>query len=134
MKITPVGNNQYINRGKKQDNLSFKNSAALTNTMNFLNNQKIFGAFFVDLASMVIPRTIIDMSRTTEVGIETARREASSSDLLAGVGIFGSLADVMLSPFLKHKYDVPLYKIEATNKTLDAYASAFSDDVNGVGS
>ena len=134
MKITPVGNNQYLNRGKKQDNLSFKNSAALTNSMNFLNNQKIFGAFFVDLASMVIPRTIIDMSRTPEAGIETARREASSSVLLAGVGLFGSLAALMLSPFLKNKYDVPLYKIEANNKTMDAFASAFSDAVNRVGS
>lgn len=134
MKITPLGNNQYINRGKKQDNLSFKNSAALTNSMNFLNNQKIFGAFFVDLASMVIPRTIIDMSRTPEAGIETARREASSSVLLAGVGLFGSLAALMLSPFLKNKYDVPLYKIEANNKTMDAFASAFSDAVNRVGS
>lgn len=87
----------------------------------------------MDVGSMVIPRTIVDATRTPELTLETLRRESTSSVLFAVMGFFGVGAAYILSPLLKNKYGVPLYKLDANNQTIDAFANAWSDSIKKVG-
>jgi len=45
----------------------------------FVQSSDIMGPVIVDLSSMIIPRTVIDYTRGEDAGIETFRREVSSS-------------------------------------------------------
>ena len=81
---------------KKQ---SFKGpETALLTGLRGLNNSPALGACAVDLCSMVIPRTAIEMkNRGQQAGIEAAFREGASCLIHACVGLIGLGAATLLS-------------------------------------
>lgn len=95
--------------------------------MNFLATNEAIGATAVDLGAMVIPRTVIDYTRTPEAGLETFRREIVSCILYAALGLFGLAAAMTLTPFSPaKKYDIPLHKITAGDDAIDTMAHAWN--------
>ena len=71
---------QKNNLNKHNNNPSFKGPVELgTQTLNWLNTSPAIGACFVDFFSMVMPRTIVDFSRSKDAGMETGIRESSGT-------------------------------------------------------
>lgn len=93
--------------------------------LRFLDTNQAWGACAVDLGSMVIPRTAIDMSRNPEAGLETARREGMGTMNHSLVGVYGTLAGLALAMGLNHTYQlgdkngVKAHSIFADSETLD---------------
>ena len=85
---------------KQQSNPNFTGGFDLF--LRFLDTNQAWGACAVDLGSMVIPRTAIDMSRNPEAGMETARREGMGTMNHSLVGVYGTLAGLALAMGLKH--------------------------------
>ncbi len=119
---------QVENRGnqqqyKNQSNPNFTGGVDLF--LRFLDTNQAWGACAVDLGSMVIPRTAIDMSRNPEAGLETARREGMGTMNHSLVGVYGTLAGLALAMGLNHTYQlgdkngVKAHSIFADSETLD---------------
>src|SRR5574344_1644471 len=77
---------------KKQQNMSKQafNGAMFDSFMNFLQTNQAMGATAVDVTCMGMPRTIVDASRSPQAGLETARREFTSTINDALLGIYGA--------------------------------------------
>ena len=88
-----------INTADKNKKQSFKGAeTALLSGLRGLNNSPALGACAVDLCSMVIPRTAIEMkNRGQQAGIEAAFREGASCLIHACVGLIGLGAATLLS-------------------------------------
>lgn len=98
-------------------------NGAFTATMNYLATNEAIGATVVDMGAMVIPRTVIDSTRSPEAGAETLRRELVSCLFFAGMGLFGLGAAHAIQPFnVAKKYEVPLPKITAGSDAIDSLA------------
>lgn len=138
MKIEQNYRQQNIAQIKpKADNKGFKNQQQYKQQGNpnftggfdlflrFLDTNQAWGACAVDLGSMVIPRTAIDMSRNPEAGLETARREGMGTMNHSLVGVYGTLAGLALATGLNHTYKlgdkngVKAHSIFADSETLD---------------
>lgn len=108
---------------KNQSNPNFTGGVDLF--LRFLDTNQAWGACAVDLGSMVIPRTAIDMSRNPEAGLETARREGMGTMNHSLVGVYGTLAGLALAMGLNHTYQlgdkngVKAHSIFADSETLD---------------
>lgn len=108
---------------KQQNNPNFTGGFDLF--LRFLDTNQAWGACAVDLGSMVIPRTAIDMSRNPEAGMETARREGMGTMNHSLVGVYGTLAGLALAMGLNHTYKlgdkngVKAHSIFADSETLD---------------
>lgn len=85
----------------------------LFTVLNFLQTNQGVGAAIVDLFSMVIPRTIVDFTRSPEAGTETMRRECSNAVNDALVGGYGILAATLLSTLFNKKFSDNNSKIKA---------------------
>ena len=105
-----------LNTGKKQNSFPQRQRAALNNKHNvtppspafkgmtaitngthnlfsLIQTHEIAGPTIVNLFSMVIPRSLIDFTRSNEAGIETARRETTSlvsSSIMPGFYALGA--------------------------------------------
>ena len=80
MKIQPIIP-QLKQQENNKENVQFNGLAdAATLGLRFLDTNQAWGANAVDLGSMVIPRTTVDMvNRGPAAGMETGRREASGT-------------------------------------------------------
>ncbi len=70
------------NSSSSNKSLAFKglmDSATVSAGFNFLQDSPVVGPVVIDLVSMVIPRTAYDFTRGHAAGIETFRREVSST-------------------------------------------------------
>lgn len=113
----PKVENKQLNK-----NTSFKGGAgvaALTG-LRGLNNSPAIGACAVDLCSMVIPRTAIEMkNRGPQAGIEAAFREGTSCLIHACVGLIGLGAATLLSKKINNDYGIKAQNIFASGNTID---------------
>ena len=88
--------------------------------LRFLDTNQAWGANLVDLGSMVIPRTVYDMSnRGIPTGMETLRRESTGTANHASVGLYGTFLGALLAMALNKNYEFKAHKIFANNDTLN---------------
>lgn len=98
--------------------------------MNYLATNKTIGATAVDMASMVIPRTVIDTTRSPQAGVETFRREFSSCLLYLFVGGIGKLSGYTLSLLPKNKkYRAILPTIQAGQDSVEVFANIWKKNL-----
>ncbi|MBR1753876.1 hypothetical protein IJ732_03485 [bacterium] len=119
MKIQSV--HSYETPNKTPQKQSFGN-AAVSTALNFLGTNQAVGATFVDAAFMCTPRTVVDFTRSPQAGLETARREYTSSVNDAMLGMYGTGAAALLSAGINKKYDAKLGKLFIDNDKLDILA------------
>ena len=103
MNIQPIiPHNLKQNIENKKDNIKFTGAFdAVTTGLRFLDTNQAWGANAVDLASMVIPRTTVDLiNRGPAAGMETGRREASGTINHSLVGVYGTIAGLALASAL----------------------------------
>ncbi len=84
-----------------------------------INQKPALGACGVDLCSMVIPRTAIEMkNRGKQAGIEAMFREGISCFIHACVGLIGFAAGSLISQNFNKANGIKAQKIFANNKTI----------------
>lgn len=116
MKVQNTPNLQLNN--KKQDP-NFKGGEVVTQFLNFLDTNQTVGATVVDAACMGIPRTTVDFTRGPDAGVETMRREFSSTLNHALIGLYGACAAYLLSRSLNKDFGLNTNKIFASDESLD---------------
>lgn len=116
MKVQNTPNLQLNN--KKQDP-NFKGAEIITQVLNFLDTNQTVGATVVDAACMGIPRTTVDFTRGPDAGVETMRREFSSTGNHALIGLYGACAAYLLSQSLNKDFGLKANKIFASDESLD---------------
>lgn len=110
---------------------SFKGlGSRITTALKFLDTKKALGAMFVDLAFMVIPRTIIDFSRGMDAGIETGRRESTSTTNHALLGTYGLAAGGMAAYAFNKKYNIKAHKLFTSDENLDILGKAMHEQIH----
>ena len=120
------------NQNQNNENVKFTGAfdAAATMTLRFLDTNQAWGANAVDLGSMVIPRTTVDMvNRGPAAGMETGRREASGTINHSLVGVYGTAAGLILAMTLNHKYGIKAHKIFVDDETLNVLGKAWDKQV-----
>ena len=124
-----------INRADKNNKQSFKGpETALLTGLRGLNNSPALGACAVDLCSMVIPRTAIEMkNRGQQAGIEAAFREGSSCLIHACVGLIGLAAATLLSGDFNRTHGVKAQNIFANGDTIKNLSQRWQDAENQTG-
>jgi hypothetical protein len=108
-----------LNVKKHPQQKHFTGGENLASFLRFLSVNQAWGANAVDLSSMVIPRTAVDFTRGPDAGIETARREASSTVNHSLIGAYGFAAAWALSRALNKKYDMQANKMLVSGEMLD---------------
>ena len=124
-----------INRADKNNKQSFKGpETALLTGLRGLNNSPALGACAVDLCSMVIPRTAIEMkNRGQQAGIEAAFREGSSCLIHACVGLIGLAAATLLSGDFNRAHGVKAQNIFANGDTIKNLSQRWQDAESQTG-
>ncbi|MBQ8886932.1 MAG: hypothetical protein IJW32_04185 [Clostridia bacterium] len=118
---TAVINTRQAEKNRNRNNQSFKGvgTAALVG-LKSLNDSPAIGACAVDLASMVIPRTTIEMkNRGPQAGIEAAFREGTSCLIHACVGLIGLGAATLLSGKFNKTHGIKAQNIFASGDTIN---------------
>lgn len=116
MKVQQTPNLQLNN--KKQDP-NFKGGEVVAQVLNFLDTNQTVGATVVDAACMGIPRTSVDFTRGSDAGVETMRREFSSTINHALIGVYGAFAAYLFSQSLNKDFGLKTNKIFASDESLD---------------
>lgn len=101
-----------------------------TSFLRFLDTNQAWGANFVDLSFMVIPRTTVDFTRGPDAGVETMRREASGTSNHALVGAYGLLAAMFLALGINKKYDIKANNIFVGGENLDTMGKAWHEQIH----
>ena len=109
------------NANRNNQGRSFKSAATpLLSGLRFLDSSKAIGASAVDLCSMVIPRTTVEMTnRGFQSGVETGIREGSSWLLFAVVGVIGSIASLLTSGKFNNEYGIKAQKLFVSGDTIN---------------
>ena len=130
MKIQPIIP-QLKQQENNKENIQFNGLAdAATLGLRFLDTNQAWGANAVDLGSMVIPRTTVDMvNRGPAAGMETGRREASGTINHSLVGVYGTLAGLALATTLNNKYGIKAHKLFVDDETLELLGKAWDKQV-----
>ncbi len=116
---TTVVNPKIAENNKQRQ--SFKGVGTGTlGALKFLNDSPAIGACAVDLCSMVVPRTAIEMkNRGPQAGIEAAFREGVSCLIHACVGVIGLGAATLISGGFNKNNNIKAQKIFANGNTID---------------
>lgn len=115
-------NNQKQNNGSQ---VAFKGAAVVTQVFRFLETNAALGASAVDVTCMGIPRTAVDSTRGPEAGLETARREFSSTAVDAAIGAFGVGAAYVFSRGIKKDYGIQAHKMLISDDTFDILSNIY---------
>lgn len=136
MKVQPLIPQIKQNNENNKNNIKFTGAFdAFTLGLRFLETNQAWGANAVDLGSMVIPRTTIDfVNRGPAAGMETGRREASGTINHSLVGVYGTLAGMLLAASLNAKYGVKAHKIFVDDETLGILGQAWDKQVRAKNS
>lgn len=130
MKIQPLIPQIQVENNKKErpQFTGFTDYATLG--LRFLDTNQAWGANAVDLGSMVIPRTAVDMAnRGPAAGMETGRREASGTINHSLVGVYGTIAGLLLATSLNSKYGIKAHKLFIDDDTLELLGKAWDKQV-----
>ncbi len=129
-KIQPQTLKQNKNNKDNKTNPSFKGPVEMgTQVLNFLNTSPAIGAVFVDFFSMVMPRTIVDFSRSKDAGLETGFRESAGTINHAMAGIVGLGAGYAVSAAFNKANGVKAHLLFANSDTIDTFGQLMADSV-----
>lgn len=131
MKIQTTPNLQLNSQKQNSQNnskVAFKSAAALNQVLMFLESNAAWGASAVDVTCMGIPRTTVDFTRGPEAGLETARREFSSTAVDASVGALGIGAAYLLSQGLNKEYGIKAHKLLVNDDMLDVLGQTWHNN------
>jgi len=100
--------------------------------LNYFDTNPAWGACFVDVGFMVIPRTGTDFGRNMNAGLETLRREGMGTTNHSSVGLYGTAAGLALATGLNHTYglkkgDVKAHSIFADAETIDMQSKIYDE-------
>lgn len=123
---TPLKNNDNKNNNPSFKSIGAVTAAAGTQALNWLNTSPAIGACFVDFFAMVLPRTLVDFSRSKDAGMETGFRESSGTINHALAGVVGLGAGYAVSSAFNKANDVKVHLMFMDGKTIDT----FKDFVN----
>ena len=111
------------NDNKGNANPGFKGAFEVgTQVLNFLNTSPAIGACFIDFSSMVLPRTIVDFSRSPDAGMETGFRESSGTINHAMAGVVGLGAGYAVSHAFNKQNGVKTHLVFANGETIETLA------------
>lgn len=130
--LPQLQNNNYKEKNQQnQAQPNFGNAyAAFTTGLRFLDTNQAWGANAVDLCSMVIPRTSVDMvNRGPDAGMETARREGSGTINHSLVGLYGTIGGIMLAGALNSKFGVKAQKMFVDDDTLKTLGDTWTAQI-----
>lgn len=139
LNFSPVQNklitdkSNYIKNKQSESNnsIAFKGAASsvmssetMSGFFSFLQSSPVIGPAFVDLISMVIPRTAIDYTRGEAAGIETFRREVSSTiNAFFLPGLYALGMGWLINSFRSEKKKIPNIAID--NGSAEALKNAW---------
>ena len=131
--VQPKTLKQNQQNNNKSSNPSFKGPVEMgTQVLNYLNTSPAVGACFVDFFSMVLPRTLVDFSRSADAGMETGFRESSGTINHAAAGVVGLGAGYLVSSAFNKSNGVKAHLLFANNETIDKLGSIVeAGKVNG---
>ncbi len=111
------------NNSKGNANPGFKGAFEVgTQVLNFLNTSPAIGACFIDFSSMVLPRTIVDFTRSPDAGMETGFRESSGTINHAMAGVVGLGAGYAVSHAFNKQNGVKAHLVFANGDTIETLA------------
>ena len=129
-KIQPQTLKQKKNNKDNKTNPSFKGPVEVgTQVLNFLNTSPAVGAVFVDFFSMVMPRTIVDFSRSKDAGMETGFRESAGTINHALAGVVGLGAGYAVSAAFNKANGVKAHLLFANSDAIDTFGQLMADSV-----
>lgn len=127
-------------QSKKQNNNnpSFKGPVDMafqggTQILNYLNTSPAIGACFVDFFSMVLPRTLVDFSRSKDAGLETGFRESSGTVNHALAGIVGLGAGYAVSWAFNKANGVKAHLMFMDGSTIDTFKDFVKTSADSTG-
>jgi len=136
-KIQPgINSNKIKTAGTKSNGTTSNTSFTGLNPVaffNFLDTNQAWGACFVDLGFMVLPRTATDFGRGADAGFETMRREGMGTTNHSSVGLYGAAAGLALATAINNTYNlgkngvIGANSIYADAETLDMQGKIYSD-------
>ncbi len=131
MKIQQTTPQIQQNQYRKSNNVQFTGAFdAFTMSLRFLETNQAWGANLVDVGSMVIPRSAIDLAnRGPAAGMETVRREGSGTANHSLVGVYGTIAGAALAAALNNKYGIKAQKMFVDDDTLELLGKAWDKQV-----
>lgn len=107
----------------KKSNPSFGGiETPLIQVLRYLQTNQAWGACAVDVGCMGVPRTTVDFTRGPEAGIETARREFSSTINHALIGMYGTVAGLALCHGINKVYNMKAHKLFMSDEMIDILA------------
>ena len=114
---------QFKNRNEHNNsNPNFKGAVELgTQVLNYFNTSPAVGACFIDFISMAFPRTMVDMSRSFDAGVETGIRESSGTINHALAGIIGLGAGYLVSSAFNKANGVKAHLMFMDGKSVDTF-------------
>lgn len=127
LKLNSGKQNAQNRQNNANSQVSFGSAAAFTQFLSFLETNAAWGASAVDITCMGIPRTTVDFTRGPDAGLETMRREFSSTVDDAAIGAFGVGAAWLLSQGLNKQYGIKAHKILASDETLDILGETWNE-------
>lgn len=104
---------------KSNSNVTFKGAENFVQFLRFLDTNQSWGAVAIDVTCMDVPRTVIDFSRSPEAGLETARRDFSSTTNNVLTGAYGLGAAWLLSGAFNNKFGINAHKMFVDDGTID---------------
>lgn len=122
MKVQQTPNLQTNNKnqtGQTSQNPNFKGGEIITSVLNYLETNQTIGATVVDAGCMGIPRSAVDFTRGSDAGIETMRREFSSTGNHVLIGAYGLGAAWLWARALNNEFGIKAHKIFASDENLD---------------
>lgn len=122
---TPIQNNSKV---------AFGGGEPLVQFLNFLQTNQAWGATGTDVVSMGLPRTITDFTkRGPDAGVETMRREFSSTINDALLGIYGLGAASLLALGFNKKYGVQAHKMFVSDEMYDILGHHYVEQMKATG-
>lgn len=132
-----LNNKNQNNSPQNAQNVQFKGlETGFIQVLRYLQTNQAWGACAVDVGCMGAPRTAVDFTRGPDAGIETARREFSSTGNHALIGLYGSTAALLLCSGFNKLFPVQAHKLFMSDDTLDFMAHHWDEarkDTDPVG-
>lgn len=125
-----LNSRERINQNTNSKDVAFKGGEVFVQFLKFIETNPAWGATAIDVCCMGIPRTTVDFTRGPEAGLETMRREFSSTIDDALVGSFGFVAAMALAQNLNKHYNVKAHEMFASDEMLNILSHTWNEKRN----
>lgn len=125
-----LNNRQQNNAKGKNSDVAFKGAENFVQFLRFLDTNQSWGAVAIDVTCMDTPRTIIDFTRSPEAGLETARRDFSSTANNVLTGAYGLGAAWLFAGGLNKQFGINAHKMFVDDDTVDILSHTWDANKN----